>query len=53
MFAVKEGRTDEIKELIAAGADVKAKDKFGRTALYWIGNKETEDLLKKAGAKGN
>ena len=31
--AAKYGRTNEVRNLLDAGADINAKDKYGRTAL--------------------
>jgi len=48
------GDTDAVKEFLAAGADVNAKDKFGQTPLdraVFFKKKETADLLRKHGAK--
>ena len=47
--------TKEIVELlIAEGADVNAKEKYGETPLNWailLGQTETADLLRKHGGK--
>jgi ankyrin repeat protein len=51
--ARERGGPKTIKVLLDAGADVKAKDKFGATALHlasWRGKKEVVDLLLDAGA---
>ena len=46
------GRKEVVEQLIAAGADVNAKDKKGFTPLDGAKNKpETADLLRKHGAK--
>lgn len=34
-YAVRAGRTDLIKVLVDKGAEVNAKDRWGRTALHW------------------
>ncbi|MBD5428671.1 MAG: ankyrin repeat domain-containing protein, partial [Treponema sp.] len=42
------------KLLIEAGADVNARDKDGRSAVWWAKNRKAKDviaLLKAAGAK--
>jgi cytohesin len=53
LCARERGGPKTIKVLLDAGADVKAKDKFGATALHlasWRGKKEVVDLLLDAGA---
>ena len=52
--AAKDGDLVKVKELIAAGADVNAKDDDGWTALMYAAEKgytEIIEILKAAGAK--
>jgi hypothetical protein len=52
--ASKRGDLPEVKRLLDKGADVNAKDKFGRTALMFSskgGHQEIQEMLIKAGAK--
>ena len=54
MFAAYEGRTETVKTLIDAGADVNAKHNKGRTTLMVAakkGHTEIMEILKQAGAK--
>ncbi len=37
--AVKAGHLDEVKQLIASGADVNAPDRFHNPPLYWAATK--------------
>jgi ankyrin repeat protein len=53
LCARERGGPKTIRILLDAGADVKAKDKFGATALHlasWRGKKEVVDILLDAGA---
>ena len=52
-YAAVSGRKEVAELLIANGADVKAKNKYGWTPLYFAKTKETADLLRKHGGKGN
>jgi cytohesin len=47
--AARYGNIEAIKQHLAAGTDVNAKDKYGRTPLDVANNKETADLLRKHG----
>ncbi len=52
--AAKEGNLSEVKRLIAAKADVNAKEMYGKTALMAAESNakyEVIDLLEQAGAK--
>ena len=52
--AAESGNIEAVKQHIAAGTDVNAKDYWGRTPLHWaIRNNRTEtaDLLRKHGGK--
>ena len=54
--AVQIGNAVELKELLAAGANVNAKDMIDRTPLHWAaiyGYTERTKILLKAGAKVN
>jgi len=54
--AAKEGNIKAIKQHIAAGTDVNAKNTYGWTPLYWAaygGHKETAELLIAEGADVN
>jgi ankyrin repeat protein len=54
MYAAAVGSVDAVKALLAAGADVKAKNAFDATALMWgITNPEKVRLLVDAGADVN
>ena len=51
---VFEDNTENAKKLLDLGADIEAKDKYGRTALWYAGaynsNKEMVDVLIERGA---
>jgi ankyrin repeat protein len=49
--AARYGTIEAIKQHLAAGTDVNAKDKYGRTPLDVANNKETVDLLRKHGGR--
>ena len=54
MYAASNGNKEIAELLIAAGADVNARDNWGRTPLHeaaYHSNKETADLLRKHGGK--
>ena len=54
MLAVREGYADTVATLLAAGADVNAKNEDGETTLGLAtrsSNKALVELLKKVGAK--
>ena len=54
MMAAGKGHTDTVQALLAQGADVNAKSKFGSTALRLAKEKEHKEIvriLKEAGAK--
>lgn len=54
LYASLDGRTDEMRKLLDAGADVNAKDKDGWTSLMIVselGDIEAADLLRQYGAK--
>ncbi len=54
--AVKDGDTARLQELIAAGEDLEAQDKFVGTALHWAaltGNADAARILIEAGADLN
>ena len=54
--AVKKGNIEAVKQHLAAGTDVDAKDKYGRTPLHnavWEGHKEIAELLIAEGADVN
>ena len=51
MTAVRDGNIEAIKQQLAAGADVNAKDDEGLTPLDRFGDEETAALLYKHGAK--
>ena len=54
MDAAMEGHTSTVQALLAKGADVNAKSKFGSTALRLAKEKEHKEIvriLKEAGAK--
>src|SRR6185436_6621226 len=54
MYAAAVGSIDAVKALLAAGADVKAKNAFDVTALMWgVTNPEKVRLLLDAGADVN
>lgn len=54
MYAVLYGDLDTMKVLLAAGADVNARNDSGATALMWaVDNLEKTRLLLKAGADAN
>ena len=53
-YAAEAGHKEIAELLIANGADVNAKDKYGRTPLDWavmLGKPEIADLLRKHGGK--
>ncbi|MDC0065213.1 ankyrin repeat domain-containing protein [Verrucomicrobia bacterium] len=48
MQSVREGNVEAVKQHLAAGADVNAKDSYGWPPLHWPawkGHKETVELL--------
>jgi len=47
MKAAEKGNRDVVELLISKGADTKAKDRFGRTALSYAQTDEVKKLLKK------
>ena len=50
--AAEEGQIEEVKKLLAAGADVNAKTKFMETPLHfaaYYGEKEVAELLSEQG----
>ncbi|MDA7520605.1 ankyrin repeat domain-containing protein [bacterium] len=52
--AAKDGNIEAVKQHLAAGVDVNAKDVDGQTPLDWAvdkGHKEIADLLRKHGGK--
>jgi len=49
--ATEAGDIESIKQHLAAGADVNAKDKDGKTPFDGASNDETADLLRKHGGK--
>ena len=54
MEAASNSEAEVAELLLKHGADVNAKNIFGRTALYWAtseGHNETADFLRKYGAK--
>ena len=54
--AAKDGNTKAVKQHLAAGADVNAKDDVGKTPLHWTayyGHKEIVELLIAKGADVN
>lgn len=53
MAALTGVNKEKVQLLISEGADVNAKDKYGRTPLYYaekLGHKEIAELLRKHGA---
>lgn len=44
--AAYNGRTDSVKALLEAGANVNAQDKDGRTALMWATEDKYPDCVK-------
>ena len=46
-MASEEGHIDIVKMLLEKGADVNAKDKFGRTSLMVAFHKPTAEVIKK------
>ena len=51
--AARTGNIEAVKQHLAAGTDVNAKDKYGRTALHHAANKEIAELLIAKGADVN
>ena len=51
--AVIDGNIEAVKQHIAAGADVNAKDENGVTPLHWTETEEIAELLIAAGADVN
>ncbi len=55
MAAAKRGQTDIVQALLEAGADINAKDKYGKTTALMFaaanGHTDVVELLKKARAK--
>ena len=54
--AAKEGNIEAVKQHLATGADVNAKNKVGQTPLHWVaseGHKEIAELLIAGGADVN
>ena len=54
--AARKGNVEIVKMLLKEGADVNARDKYGRTALYvaaWRGHVEIVKMLLKEGADVN
>ena len=54
VLASYNGRTDIVKILLAAGADINLRNKYGKTALYYAAQERYIDiqiLLREAGAK--
>jgi PBP1b-binding outer membrane lipoprotein LpoB len=51
MTAVRDGNIEAIKQQLAAGADVNAKDDDGLTPMDRFGDEETASLLRKHGGK--
>ena len=52
--AARRGNLEELKKLIKDGADLNAKDDWGRTAMMWAawsGHTDCVELLKNKGAK--
>jgi|TARA_Y100001001_G_scaffold154308_1_gene168935 ankyrin repeat protein len=49
--AAKNGNTETVKQHLASGADVNAKDDRGGTPLDVTNDKEIADLLRKHGGK--
>jgi ankyrin repeat protein len=45
MFAVREGHADAVRALLAAGADLSAKNNDGDTALGLAGKKNYRDII--------
>ena len=46
MAAVRAGSLPIVKALLARGADPKATDKHGRTAIWWVARTDRRDILK-------
>ena len=54
MLAAKKGHTETVEALLDKGADINAKDKYGKTVLMraeYAGQTEIVRLLKQAGAR--
>jgi ankyrin repeat protein len=51
--AALDGDIEAVKEFLAAGVDVNAKNRYGRTALHHAGGKEVAELLIAKGADVN
>ena len=51
MNAARDGNIEVLKQQLAAGADVNAKDDKGLTAFDWFKDEETAALLRKHGGK--
>jgi ankyrin repeat protein len=50
--AAKEGNLKLVKELVSKGADVNAKDKYGRTPLHYAAKEGHLDVVKFLVSKG-
>ena len=51
--AVEKGKIEAVKQHLAAGTDVNARDDYGRTPLHGVTTKEIAELLIAKGADAN